>query len=325
MPLIDRYKRSIEYLRISVTDRCNLRCIYCMPYDIRPVEYKSILTYEEIVRVVRIAARLGVRKIRLTGGEPLARKNIQFLIKEISNIKGIDEITLTTNGVLLERYAEELKEAGLSRVNVSLDSLSPEKYREITGGGSVETVLRGIEKAYQLGLKPIRLNVVIIRGLNDDEIEDFALLTRHRDYHVRFIEFMPGRGNNWTVDKCVSAKEIRGRLNRLGVLQPLPFRKRESARYYRLPDGKGVIGFISAVTDHFCEHCNRLRITSDGKIRPCLFSETEIDLKTPLRNKAPDEEIERLLRLAVQLKPEGHRIGIEPGHHINRPMSKIGG
>jgi cyclic pyranopterin phosphate synthase len=296
-----------------------------MPYDIRPVEYKSILTYEEITRLVRVAARLGVRKIRLTGGEPLARKNIQFLIREIGSIEEIDEITLTTNGVLLERYAEELKEAGLNRVNVSLDSLSPEKYSKITGGGDIETVLRGIEKAHQLGLKPIRLNVVIIRGLNDDEVEDFALLTKNKDYHVRFIEFMPGRGNNWTEDRCVSAKEIRERLKKLGPLQPVRFRKNGSARYYRLPNSKGLIGFISPVTDHFCGYCNRLRITSDGKIRPCLFSETEIDLRTPLRNGASDGEIERLLRLAVQLKPEGHRIGIEPGHHINRPMSKIGG
>ncbi len=325
--LKDRYSRTIDYMRISITDRCNLRCIYCMPTEHIPLEFKKILTYEEIVRVVRVAAELGLRKIRLTGGEPLARKNVQHLIREIRKIKGIEDLSMTTNGVLLEKYAREIKDAGLDRVNVSLDSLRPDRYREITQGGDLGKILCGIEKAYQVGLQPLKINMVVVRGINDDEIEDFAAITLNRPLQIRFIEFMPGRKNSWSAERCVSIKEIRERIiKRFGTLQPLKTRSNGPARYYRIPEAEGVIGFISPVTHHFCSDCNRLRVTADGRIRPCLFSRTEIDLGTAIRAGATDDELKRLLTLAVEVKPEGHRIGKHgDGSYISRGMSQIGG
>jgi len=326
MSLQDRYNRVIDYMRISITDRCNLRCVYCMAHDFKPVVSRDILTYEEIIRVVRIAAGLGVRKIRLTGGEPLARKNIQELIRSIREIKGIESLSLTTNGVLLMKYAEELKEAGLDRVNVSLDSLSPDRYREITRGGSLERVFKGIEKAFEIGLTPVKINVVVIRGLNSDEIEDFARLTLDTPYHVRFIEFMPGQDNKWSIDRCIPMEEKKERIKKISPLTPVRVRKDGPARYFRLSGAQGVIGFITAISHHFCSSCNRLRITAEGKIRPCLFSETEIDLKGAMKMGASDGEIERLLRLAVAVKPEGHRINKDLRHAgLNKSMSKIGG
>ncbi len=312
-------------MRISITDRCNLRCLYCMPEGLRPFEFREILTYEEITRIVKVAAGLGVRKVRLTGGEPLARKNVQHLIRSIKEIPGIEELSLTTNGLLLSHYAREIRDSGLDRVNVSLDSLRPERYREITGGGDLTRVLEGLREAEGCGLVPVKVNVVVIRGINDDEIEDFGRFSMENPYQIRFIEFMPGRGNRWSADRCVPSDEIRSRIERLGSLEPVRLRRHGPARYYRFAGGEGIVGFISAVSHHFCGECNRLRITPDGKIRPCLFSETEIDLKAAIRMGADDGEIERLLRLSVAVKPEGHRIGDGSEREINRSMSKIGG
>lgn len=330
MELRDKYNRLIDYMRISVTDRCNLRCIYCMPSNgVKPVEYKEILTYEEIVRVVKVAAGLGVRKIRITGGEPLARKGITFLISLIGNIEGVEDISLTTNGILLEDYAEELARAGLKRVNVSLDSLRPDRYREITRGGDINKVLKGIEKAEEAGLLPVKINMVPIRGFNDDEIEDFARLTLHKGYHIRFIEFMPiGAKDLWSDDRYIPTDEIRSIVERIGSISPVKVRRMGPARYFRFDGAPGVIGFISAITHHFCGDCNRLRITSDGKLRPCLFSETEIDLKPALRNLPSPEsekEIERLLRLSIEIKPEGHNIDGRKDLDSLKAMAKIGG
>lgn len=325
-PLRDGFSRLIDYMRVSVTDRCNLRCIYCMPpEDTRPIIYKNILRYEEIIRIIGTAAGLGVGKIRITGGEPLARKNVQYLIKAIHDIDGIEDISLTTNGVLLEKYADELKECGLIRVNVSLDSLRSERYNKITRGGDLKTVLRGIEKAYQCGLRPLKINMVPIRGLNDDEIPDFARLTLRTPYHVRFIELMPIGDNLFNKEKrhYIDTAEIKERVENIGLLAPVKVRRSGPARYFRLPGAEGVIGLISSMTRHSCRDCNRLRVTSDGKLRPCLFSETEIDLKSPLRKGATDSEIERLLRLAVEVKPEGR--GPSVNLAVCGPMSKIGG
>lgn len=296
-----------------------------MPQGEAPVEFKEILTYEEIERIVRVAAHLGVKKVRITGGEPLARKNVQHLIRAIKSIDGIEELSLTTNGILLERYAEEVKEAGLDRVNVSLDSLKPERYREITGGGDLSVVLRGLEIAEKVDLTPIKINVVVIRGINDDEIEDFGRFSISHPYQVRFIEFMPGKGNHWTQERCVPAEEIKERMESIAPLEPVRLRRHGPARYYTFKGLGGVVGFISAISHHFCSECNRLRVTPDGKIRPCLFSETEIDLKAAIRLGADDSEIERLLRLSVAVKPEGHKIGNGSGRSINKSMSKIGG
>ncbi len=325
MGLKDGFSRIIDYMRVSVTDRCNLRCVYCMPdKGVPAVTHDDILRYEEITRIISVAAELGVRKIRITGGEPLFRRNVQSLIRDLKRLNAIDDLSLTTNGMLLERYAEELRDAGLNRVNVSLDSLRPERYREITCGGDLDTVMKGIEKALNIGLDPVKINMVPIRGMNDDEIEEFGRLTINTPYHVRFIEFMPvGNGSFYDENKRITTDEIKERIGVLGALEPVRVRKNGPAKYYRLPAAQGVIGFIAGMTHHFCRDCSRLRLTADGKLRPCLFSETEIDLRSALRRGATDEELKRLLKLAVEVKPEGHYIlEKEEG---GRPMSRIGG
>ncbi len=338
--LKDNFDRTIDYMRISVTDRCNLRCVYCKPSgSLKPLEHKDILQYEEIARILRIAVHKGVRKVRITGGEPLVRKNITRLIKMIRSIEGIDELSLTTNGILLEHFAEELADAGLDRVNVSLDSLKPERYREITRGGVLDAVLRGIEASEKAGLAPIKINMVPIRGLNDDEIVEFAKITLTSPYQVRFIEFMPFVTEDmWNQEKFIPAEEIKSLVEHMGTLIPAKTRKSGPARYFRFEGAAGVVGFISPISNHFCKECNRLRLTADGKLRPCLFSETEIDLKPALRNNGPDAEIKRLIALSIAVKPESHSMKIEnlfPTPNCfamnafrnahRRPMSKIGG
>jgi cyclic pyranopterin phosphate synthase len=293
---------------------------------IKPIRHKEILSYEEKVKIVRIAAGLGVRKIRLTGGEPLIRKNLDYLISSINSIEGIEDISLTTNGILLKRYARSLADAGLSRVNVSLDSFRSERYSEITRGGNINNILEGIREAEEAGLLPIKINMVPIREFNDDEIEDFAKLTLTNSYHVRFIEFMPiGARDIWSREKYISTEEIKERVSAIAPLIPVKARKSGPARYFKFEGAQGVIGFISPITHHFCNTCNRLRLTSDGKLRPCLFSETEIDLKSAMRCGASDKEIERLLRLAVEIKPEGYCINHERSFEHLKPMSMIGG
>ena len=323
----DHYGRKIDYLRISVTDRCNLRCIYCMtPEGVKPITHKEILSYEEIVRIAAIAVSLGVKKIRITGGEPLARKNITHLIFSLCALKGIEDISLTTNGILLEKYADDLARAGLNRINISLDSLKQERYRDITRGGVIEDVLKGIEKAGQAGLIPIKINMVPIKGYNIDEIEEFAKITLTKPYQIRFIEFMPiGFIELWSPDKYVPINEMKSIVEKIGPLLPVKMKKSGPAEYFKFEGAPGVIGFINAISHRFCEECNRLRLTADGKLRPCLFSETEIDLKTPIRSGAPDSEIERLLRLSIEVKPEGHNLNCTKEFNALRTMSKIGG
>lgn len=343
--LQDSFARVIDYLRISITDKCNLRCIYCMPEEgVAPVGHGDVLSYEEIIRIAGVAARLGVRKIRLTGGEPLVRKNLPFLVSSLKQVEGIEDLSLTTNGLLLESAALELKKAGLDRVNVSIDSFLPDRYRQITRGGDLDVVRKGLRAAEEAGLSPLKINMVPIRGLNDDEIEEFARITVDSDYHVRFIECMPtSESGFWRPERYITTDEIMERISRtLGALTAVRVRKNGPSKYFRLPGAKGVIGFISALTHHFCDSCNRLRLTADGKLRPCLFSETEIDLRAAIRSGAPDAEVERLLRLAIAVKPEGHRIGSRSEGHdlrnqevpgiqqgislfLKRPMSKIGG
>ncbi|BCB97285.1 GTP 3',8-cyclase [Dissulfurispira thermophila] len=298
-----------------------------MPSEgIKPIEHKDILSYEEIIRIVRIGAALGVRKIRLTGGEPLVRKGLTYLVSSINGIKGIEDISLTTNGLLLKKYARSLASAGLKRVNVSLDSLRPDRYREITRGGNINDVLEGIYESETVGLIPIKINMVPIRGFNDDEIEEFARLTLKTTYNVRFIEFMPiGAREIWSHEKYISTEEIMERVSKIAPLSPVKVRRSGPARYFRFEGAPGVVGFISPITHHFCNSCNRLRLTSYGKLRPCLFSETEIDLRSAMRCGASDEEIERLIRLSIEIKPEKHSINHEKCFTYLKPMSKIGG
>jgi cyclic pyranopterin phosphate synthase len=322
--ILDSFGRSINYLRISVTDRCNLRCIYCMPPEGVPqISHSEILSYEEIRAVVQAAAELGINKIRLTGGEPLVRVDFPELVKMLSRIEGIRELSLTTNGTVLKKYARELKQAGLSRVNVSLDTLKPDKFRYITHLGELKTVLEGIEAVKKAGFNPVKINTVVMRGINDDEIPDFAKMTYEDGWHVRFIELMPFKG----VAEFVPSIELRQHISLLGKLEPCAsITTNGPAIYYRLSGAKGTIGFISPLTETaFCSRCNRMRLTPDGKLRPCLLGEDEIDLRMLLRNNASMEELKRLILKAVASKPEHHNLGGGNVRLVERKMSQIGG
>jgi cyclic pyranopterin phosphate synthase len=322
--LLDPFGRSINYLRISVTDRCNLRCIYCMPPEGVPqMSHSEILSYEEIRTVVRAAAELGINKIRLTGGEPLVRAELPKLIKMLSRIEGIQELSLTTNGTLLKNYALELRQAGLSRINLSLDTLKPDRFRYITRLGRLKDVLEGISAAKKAGFDPVKINAVVMQGINDDEILDFARMTCEEGCHVRFIELMPFKG----MAEFVPSVEVRQRISLLGKLEPCPsITGNGPARYYRLAGAKGTIGFISPLTElPFCSRCNRIRLTPDGRLRPCLLGEDEIDLKMPLRNNASTEELRRLILKAVASKPEHHHLEGGNVRPVKRKMSQIGG
>ena len=326
--MFDHINRRIEYLRISITDRCNLRCVYCMPEEgIPALRHGEILSYEEILRVVRVAAGAGIKKVRLTGGEPLIRKDVASLVRQIAAVPGIEDLALTTNGILLGRMADELADAGLRRINVSVDSLVPERFEKLTRGADLATVLGGIDKAEKAGFSPIKINMVPIHGLNADEIPDFARLTISKPWHVRFIEFMPiGARAMWDETKVVKTREVMDAISKLGELEPVERGESDGpARHFRLPGAKGLLGFISPLTAHFCGTCNRLRLTADGKLRPCLFSESEIDLKTPMRAGCGDEELIRLLNVALSVKPEGHSMAQGVQDIYRRTMSKIGG
>ena len=336
MTRYDAHQRAISYLRISVTDRCNLRCVYCMPPEgVPPCTHDEIMRYEEIETVVRAAAELKFHKVRLTGGEPLVRKGIVDLVRRLSAIPGIDDLSMTTNGILLRRYADDLARAGLKRVNVSLDTLRPERFRQITRRGELADTLAGIQAARRAGLKPVKINAVIIRGLNADEVVDLAYKTVSDGWHVRFIEWMPLNGPamggiEWA-EGAVTTDEMRAQIEAvLGPLEPASVGAGGGpARYYRLaqaggPLAPGTIGFISALSAHFCGSCNRLRLTADGKLRPCLFSDHEIDIRTPLRAGAGVEEIKALLTAGIAAKPEGHQLGECVAVH-KRTMSQIGG
>lgn len=329
MRAIDDFGRPINYLRVSVTDRCNLRCIYCMPAaGVQQQEMSEILTFEEIETVVRTAAGLGISKIRLTGGESLARLGIVDLVAMLAQVPGIDDLSMTTNGTLLADKAEALALAGLNRVNISLDTLKPDRFHYITRRGKLDDVLQGIEAAKSAGLKPVKINMVMVRGLNEDEVVDFAQLTVDEGWHVRYIEMMPIGGDlTWSGDDHVPIHEIQTWITEtMGSLQPAGMKQGNGpARYYRIAGSdKGTIGFISPVTEHFCDQCNRLRLTADGRLRPCLLSEVELDLRSILRSNAGMESIRESLKEAIRLKPRQHCLE----EHIapqGRAMSEIGG
>jgi cyclic pyranopterin phosphate synthase len=324
--LSDSFQRPINYLRISVTDRCNLRCVYCMPTEgVSLMSHYDILSYEEIFTVVKAAAELGINKVRLTGGEPLVRAGLSDLVRLLASIDTIDDISLTTNGILLAQHAAELKEAGLQRVNISLDTLKSERFQQITRCGNLEDTLKGIEAARAVGLLPVKINMVVMAGVNDDEIPDFALKTARDGWHVRFIELMPVNGDEPVFSKLVSVSEMKKRLEPLGKLEPWQVEVGNGpAKYFRLPGAAGTIGFITPITEHFCYQCNRLRLTADGKLRPCLLSEEEIDLKEPLRSGASAPELKSLIEKAIAGKPKGHRLA-DGGRHKGRPFSQVGG
>ncbi len=315
----DQFNREITYLRVSITDRCNLRCRYCMPEEgVCKLQHQDILRYEEILEIVAMAAELGIKKVRVTGGEPLVRLGCADLCAGISKIPGIHEVVLTTNGILLEQQAEALKQAGVRRVNVSLDTTDPEKYRSITGGGDIQRVLRGIEAARSAGMTPIKINTVLIGGFNDGEIRELVEMTREHPIELRFIELMPiGTGAEFGAGAYLPGQIV---LDRVPELQPLP-EDGGVARLYRLPGAAGRVGLISPLSRHFCGSCNRLRLTSEGALKPCLHSSQEI----PLRGLHGDALREAMVS-AILAKPKMH--GALDAHHrsqAGRNMNTIGG
>lgn len=331
LKMFDHYEREINYLRVSVTDRCNLRCTYCMPKEgLSLIGHDDILRYEDYLRIIRVAAQLGITKVRITGGEPLVRRGVVEFIASLRTIPELKDISLTTNGILLEACADQLFTAGVRRINVSLDSLNPDKYAKITRGGDIHSVIRGIRKARETGFSPIKINVVAINGFNDDEILDFARLTLANPYQIRFIELMAlGQAGEENSGRYISNDVIMERIKTLGALEPVSGRGHGNdgpARLYRLPEGLGEIGFISPVSRHFCHSCNRLRLTADGHLRACLLSDEEVDLKPPLRAEG-DDEIRALLLGTISRKPRQHELACSEDHikKCMKEMQAIGG
>lgn len=320
--LVDPYYRRIDYLRLAVTDRCNLRCEYCMPPQGVPhLEHEEILTYEEIVRFLEICVQAGISKVRLTGGEPLVRRDLDHLVREISGLRPALDISLTTNGTLLSRYAEALKSAGLKRVNISIDSLDPDTYRRITRTGSLSDALDGVEAALEAGLDPVKINVVVLKHLSG-ELEGFVDLVNRLPVHVRFIEYMSPCGvfdNSY----YVPAEDIKSQLREFGDLEASdPPAGAGPARYFRLQGARGLMGFISPVSSHFCPSCNRLRLTADGTMKPCLLSEEETDIRGILRSNREPGPVLEAIRACLAKKPRDHG-GLKGP--TGRTMSQIGG
>ena len=329
MTLTDRFGRSITYLRISVTDRCNLRCVYCLPetgVEWQPRE--SQLSAEEIARITEAAAHGGVTRIRLTGGEPLVRPDILEIVRHLASIPGIEEVSLTTNAMLLARLAQPLASAGLKRVNISLDTLDADKFKRITRGGEIDRLWRGIAAAENAGLAPLKLNTVVVNGLNADELPALAHLTIEHPWHIRFIELMPvGNAQNWgegfpvLPDRYIPVQEMQARLAGFD-LQPIATPVGNGpARTFHIPDALGTVGFISPLGEHFCQNCNRLRLTADGNLRPCLLLDGEVNIRDAVRAGKP---LLPFLQQAVDAKPQGHELFLQH-YPESRRMAQIGG
>ena len=333
--MIDSHGRTINYLRISLTDRCNFRCIYCMPDEgVAPKSHEEIMSFDEIIAIVQEAATMGITRLRLTGGEPLVRLGVADLIKELNAIEGIDSIAMTTNGVLLPKMASELREAGLSRVNISLDTLDPEQFKQITRRGTIDQTLAGIDAALEYGFSPVKINAVTVRSLNQNFLE-FAKLSLDRPLHVRFIEYMPvgessgSHGCGWGEEDVIPSDELRELISvqaqEAGLGQLIPAEKHKPqgwgpASYYKFEGAEGTVGFISPMSRHFCKECNRLRLSADGKLRLCLFSDEEYDIRKAYADEGR-EGVRAMLRQAMNDKPDEH-------HHkvgTKRLMSQIGG
>ncbi|MFQ5457073.1 MAG: GTP 3',8-cyclase MoaA [Myxococcota bacterium] len=327
LPLADTFGRRHDYLRISITDRCNLRCQYCMPEEMAWMMRADIMTFEEIVRFTRVAISLGVTKVRITGGEPLVRKDVVSLVDRLGSLDGLTDLSLTTNGILLRKLARPLYKAGLRRVNVSLDSLRPERYHALTRRDTLPAVLDGIEAGADAGFDPIKINAVMMKDVNVDEALNFAKLTRSRPFHVRFLEFMPLDGQErWKREEVVTGAQILTRIRAAGELEPVASDDpSEVARRWRFRDGMGEIGFINPVSEPFCGTCSRVRLTADGMIKNCLLGNDEFNVKAVMRSGGADEEIANLIRLAVRMKAEHHGINKPGFEKLSRNMSRVGG
>lgn len=325
----DGYNRTIDYLRISVTDRCNFRCTYCMPPEgLTTLSHDDILRYEEMIRIIKVASSLGVKKIRLTGGEPLVRKGIVDFVREVAAIENIEDLSMTTNGSLLSNMAHALKGAGLNRVNISLDTADPKRFASITRRSELEATLQGIESALDAGLTPLKINVALTGFFTPSDLDYFIDLVYHYPIHVRFIEYMPL--GNCDVSPGPSIVNVKNIINDAGkgFLQAASTHERGNgpARYYQLPNARGMFGFITPISEHFCSECNRIRLTADGKLKPCLLSNDEIDIRTPLRSGISDKRLAELFCQAIQAKPSSHSLCRVSGHpEFQRHMSQIGG
>ena len=334
--LKDLFSRTVSYLRLSLTDRCNLKCLYCIPkqeYSLCPssLTHNDLLSYEELLRVVRVAVAMGISKLRITGGEPLIRKNVIPFIEQLAEIDNLNDIRITTNGVLLEKFAAPLAAAGIRKINISLDTLQPERFARITGKDCFARVWQGIERAQAAGFSPIKLNTVVMRGVNDDELEDFVRMSQDTAMEIRFIEFMPiGSASGWDKKLYMSSDEIMERISQQSKLLPM---SRESAdgpatMFRAGKDAKGKVGFISPISHRFCDQCNRLRLTSEGRLRSCLLDDREIDLRSVLRQRGSDQDIRQALVAAVRNKPKGHQMEDRlqnQGENCHGRMSRIGG
>ena len=324
----DGFGRRIEYLRVSVTDKCNLRCVYCMPVEGLPwLKREDILDYEEIAHIVGVMATMGLRRVRLTGGEPLVRRDIAALARMIASTPGIDDLALSTNAVLLADMADELRSAGVRRLNVSLDSLRPERVDAIARRpNSLPAIMDGLDAAERVGFDPIKINVVVMRGRNDDEIADFAELTRERPWHIRFIEVMPlGASLDVSMDEYVPATEMLARVRRIGALEPDQGPGGNGpARYFRFPGAPGTVGVITPMSHNYCDTCNRMRLTADGHLRPCLFGDVQTNLRDPLRAGL---DIRPLVEQTLAIKPERHQLvqGSAVGSGGLLALSQVGG
>jgi cyclic pyranopterin phosphate synthase len=327
-PMRDGFGRRIEYLRISVTDKCNLRCVYCMPEEGLPwLKRDALLSYEEITRIVETMAPLGLRSLRITGGEPLVRRDLHRLVRMLAAVPGVSDIALSTNAVLLTEQAGALRDAGVNRLNVSLDSLVPERVDAIARRpGSAEQIFRGLEAAEAAGFAPIKINCVVMRGRNDDEVEAFARISRERPWHIRFIEVMPtGENLGVSADEYVSSDEMLARIANIGDLRPVAGPGGNGpARYYAFPGAPGTIGIITPMSHNYCDTCNRMRLTADGQLRPCLFGSIQTNLRDPLRKGEP---IEPLIRQTLRIKPERHWLvqGSDEGSGGLLALSQVGG
>jgi cyclic pyranopterin phosphate synthase len=325
--LIDDFGRKVDYLRISITDRCNLRCYYCMPpQGVKLLAHKQLLSYEEIIRVVKVGIKLGIKKVRLTGGEPLVRPKVITLVRMLKNLSAIEDLAITTNGILLNKYGQQLSQAGLDRVNISLDTLKADKFNQITGYDRQEQVLAGIKRALEVGLDPVKINVVLMKGINDDEVFDFINLTKEYPIHVRFIEFMPVGDNTVKQSKrYLGIDQLKKKISREEELLPTQFKEGNGpAYYYQVPNSLGTIGFISPMSNHFCGSCNRLRLTATGQLRPCLSSDQEINLKQVLRAGKSDQELTKVFINAINKKPQTHVLN-NNDDSFSKNMSQIGG
>ncbi|MBU0991780.1 MAG: GTP 3',8-cyclase MoaA [Proteobacteria bacterium] len=325
--LFDRYNRNLSYLRVSITDRCNLNCIYCKPEKLSPkLPHHEILSYEEILRIAHVGSELGIKKIRITGGEPLTKKGVYNFLGKLTKIDGIDDVSLTTNGVYLKENIRKIQDAGIKRINISLDTLIGKRYEQITGFDGLDTVLKGIYAALDQGFDPVKINVVALNGINDDEFLSLARLSVDHPFHIRFIEYMPIGEARVNLQQQILADKIMERIRPLGDLISIQKEHNDGpAERYKLKNAKGEIGFIRPVSRHFCSTCNRLRLTASGKLRSCLLSNVETDIKTPLRSGCSDRELYNVYLQAIKHKQYEHDLENQPDRKVPSQMSSIGG